>query len=45
MPSPANGASILRVLRHDDADYSAVLLQDPEGNEFCISGAPRPPSA
>ena len=31
------GASIARVNAPEGADYFAVTLQDPEGNEFCIS--------
>jgi hypothetical protein len=30
------GASVFRVLDEGD-DYYAVVLQDPEGNEFCVS--------
>lgn len=33
----AAGATTLRVLRPNGADYYAVVLEDPEGNEFCIS--------
>jgi hypothetical protein len=33
------GATIFRVLNSDDEsfDYYAVVMQDPEGNEFCVS--------
>jgi hypothetical protein len=30
------GASVLRIMDEPDMDYYAVVLQDPEGNEFCI---------
>jgi hypothetical protein len=34
----ALGATVLRVLTDEGgADYYAVVLQDPEGNEFCVS--------
>ncbi len=33
----ALGASIAHVNATDGADYYSVTLQDPEGNEFCIS--------
>ncbi|MBI4942928.1 MAG: VOC family protein [Actinobacteria bacterium] len=33
----ALGASIVRRTAPEGADYVAVTLQDPEGNEFCIS--------
>jgi hypothetical protein len=32
----AAGASFFRVLTGDGADYYAVVMQDPEGNEFCL---------
>ena len=31
------GASVFRVLSEDGFDYYGVVLQDPEGNEFCVS--------
>lgn len=30
------GASVLRVMDEPGMDYFAVVLQDPEGNEFCV---------
>ncbi|MDT0306376.1 VOC family protein [Streptomyces sp. DSM 44917] len=30
------GASVLRVMDEPEMDYYAVVLQDPEGNEFCV---------
>ncbi|MGH3862006.1 VOC family protein [Actinokineospora sp.] len=30
------GASVLRVMDMPDMDHYAVVLQDPEGNEFCV---------
>ena len=33
----ACGASRLRILAPADADYYAVVMADPEGNEFCLS--------
>ncbi|MEO8330397.1 MAG: VOC family protein [Candidatus Nanopelagicales bacterium] len=30
------GAAAQRVLEVDGADYYAVVMQDPEGNEFCL---------
>jgi catechol 2,3-dioxygenase-like lactoylglutathione lyase family enzyme len=30
------GATVLRVMDRPDMDYYAVVLQDPEGNEFCV---------
>jgi hypothetical protein len=32
----ALGATRLRVLSTDGLDHYGVLLQDPEGNEFCV---------
>ena len=32
-----HGARILRTLAPRGADYYAVVLADPEGNEFCVS--------
>lgn len=32
----AAGASVLRITDEPDAGNYAVLLQDPEGNEFCV---------
>jgi Glyoxalase-like domain len=32
----AAGATRLRVLSTEDVDHYAVVLQDPEGNEFCL---------
>jgi hypothetical protein len=32
----AAGAAILRVLAEDGTDHYAVVMQDPEGNEFCL---------
>ncbi|HJE61711.1 MAG TPA: VOC family protein [Nocardiopsis listeri] len=34
--STAAGGTVLRVLDHPDMEYYAVVLQDPEGNEFCV---------
>jgi hypothetical protein len=31
------GASVFRVLFEEGFDYYGVVLQDPEGNEFCVS--------
>ncbi|MFI1941519.1 VOC family protein [Streptomyces purpureus] len=31
------GASVLRVMAPADMDYYGVVLQDPEGNEFCVA--------
>jgi Glyoxalase-like domain len=33
----AAGASVLRVLFEEGVDHYAVVMQDPEGNEFCIA--------
>ncbi len=30
------GATVLRVLDEPDMEFYAVVLQDPEGNEFCV---------
>ena len=30
------GATRLRILEHDYPDHYAVVMQDPEGNEFCV---------
>lgn len=30
------GATVLRVMDEPDMEYYGVVLQDPEGNEFCI---------
>jgi hypothetical protein len=30
------GASVLRVLSTEGIDHYAVVMQDPEGNEFCV---------
>jgi hypothetical protein len=30
------GASTLRILDEDGMDHYAVVMQDPEGNEFCV---------
>ncbi|MFF7453388.1 VOC family protein [Kitasatospora sp. NPDC008115] len=30
------GATVLRVMDEPDMEYYAVVLQDPEGNEFCV---------
>ncbi|WP_411106244.1 VOC family protein [Streptomyces sp. cmx-4-9] len=30
------GATILRIMDEPDMPYYAVVLQDPEGNEFCV---------
>ncbi|MFD3547399.1 VOC family protein [Streptomyces sp. NPDC058655] len=32
----ADGATVLRVMDVPDMPYYAVVLQDPEGNEFCV---------
>ena len=32
----AAGATVFRVLSEDGVDYYAVVMQDPEGNEFCL---------
>ncbi|MBF9066815.1 VOC family protein [Streptacidiphilus fuscans] len=32
----ASGARVVRVADSPDADHYGVVLQDPEGNEFCI---------
>ncbi len=32
----AAGASTLRIMDPEGADYYAVVMQDPEGNEFCV---------
>ncbi|WSZ40066.1 VOC family protein [Streptomyces sp. NBC_00190] len=32
----AAGATILRIMDEPDMPYYAVVLQDPEGNEFCV---------
>ena len=32
----AAGASVFRI-NDDGADYYGVVMQDPEGNEFCVS--------
>ena len=34
--STAAGGTVLRVLDHPEPEYYAVVLQDPEGNEFCV---------
>ncbi|MFF8958265.1 VOC family protein [Streptomyces sp. NPDC014894] len=31
------GATVLRVMDRPDMDYYAVVLRDPEGNEFCVA--------
>ncbi len=31
------GATVLRVLDTAGVDHYAVVMQDPEGNEFCLS--------
>jgi hypothetical protein len=31
------GATRLRVLSEEGVDHYAVVLQDPEGNEFCLA--------
>ncbi len=31
------GATVLRVLDEPGMDYYATVLQDPEGNEFCVA--------
>jgi catechol 2,3-dioxygenase-like lactoylglutathione lyase family enzyme len=31
------GATVLRVLYMDGLDHYAVVMQDPEGNEFCVN--------
>lgn len=33
----AMGARVLRTLEPEGADYYAVVMADPEGNEFCLS--------
>ena len=33
----AMGASRLRVLSQDGLDHYAVVMADPEGNEFCVA--------
>ncbi|MDJ0342552.1 VOC family protein [Streptomyces sp. H10-C2] len=33
----AAGASQIRVLSQDGLDHYAIVLQDPEGNEFCVA--------
>jgi hypothetical protein len=33
----AAGASRLRVLEQEGLDHYAVVMQDPEGNEFCVA--------
>lgn len=33
----AAGGLILRVMAPDGADYVAIVMADPEGNEFCLS--------
>lgn len=33
----AAGASVLRVLATDGLDHYGVVMQDPEGNEFCVN--------
>ena len=30
------GATKLTVLEHEGLDHFAVVMQDPEGNEFCV---------
>jgi Glyoxalase-like domain len=30
------GATRLRVLEQDGMDHFAIVMQDPEGNEFCV---------
>ncbi|GIH72088.1 VOC family protein [Sphaerimonospora thailandensis] len=30
------GAAVLRIMDEPDMEYYAVVLQDPEGNEFCV---------
>ena len=32
----ALGATVLRILDTDGLDHYAVVLEDPEGNEFCV---------
>ena len=32
----AAGATVLRVLSEDGVDHHAVVMADPEGNEFCL---------
>ena len=32
----AAGATVFRVLSEDGVDYYAVVMRDPEGNEFCL---------
>lgn len=31
------GATVLRTMDEPDMDHYAVVLQDPEGNEFCVT--------
>ncbi|WP_449476463.1 VOC family protein [Streptomyces abikoensis] len=33
----AAGATVIRVMDEPEADYYGVVLQDPEGNEFCVA--------
>ncbi|HEX3908997.1 MAG TPA: VOC family protein [Mycobacteriales bacterium] len=33
----AAGATLLRQLQFEDSEYYGVVMQDPEGNEFCVS--------
>jgi hypothetical protein len=33
----AAGGTTLRPLEFEDADYYCVVMQDPEGNEFCVA--------
>ncbi|MEV0718331.1 VOC family protein [Asanoa sp. NPDC050611] len=33
----AAGATVFRVMDDPDNNYFAVVMQDPEGNEFCVS--------
>ncbi len=33
----ALGATKLRPLEFEDSDYYCVVMQDPEGNEFCVA--------
>lgn len=33
----AAGAAKLRVLQEDGVDHYAVVMHDPEGNEFCVN--------
>ncbi|GDY57655.1 hypothetical protein SVIO_082780 [Streptomyces violaceusniger] len=30
------GATVLRIMDGPEMEYYAVVLQDPEGNEFCV---------